>query len=76
MKRFTEPYELEDERQAKADRGAIHCDSCGGLIRVGEIKYTLDVSGIELTICGDCKAALVGSAAAHGFEDTDYREVI
>lgn len=72
MSNYTEPWALENQRQAKADRGAIRCDSCGGLIRVGEIKYTLDVSGIELTICGDCKAALVGSAAAHGVEDMEY----
>lgn len=72
MSNYTEPWELEDQRQTKADRGAIKCDSCGGLIRVGDIKYTLDVDGLELTICDSCKGELVSSAVAHGVDNTDY----
>lgn len=72
MSNYTEPWALEDQRQAKADRGAIKCDSCGGLIRVGDIKYTLDVDGLELTICDSCKGELVSSAAAHGVDNMEY----
>ena len=66
---YAEPWEAEEYRQARADRGAIKCDCCGEMIRVGEIKYTLDIDGIELTICKDCEGCLVSSAVAHGLED-------
>lgn len=72
MSGYNEPWAMEDRRQERADRGAIKCDSCGGLIRVGEIKYTLDIDGLELTICDSCKGELVSSAAAHGCEDMQY----
>lgn len=71
MHDWVEPWELEEQRQARADRGAIKCDSCGCMIRVGDIKYTLDVDGLELTVCDSCKGDLVSSAAVHGIDDID-----
>lgn len=35
-----------EAREAAADRDAIKCDCCGGLIRVGEVKFSL---------CSRCK---------------------
>lgn len=32
-----------EAREAAADRDAIKCDCCGGLIRVGEVKFSLAV---------------------------------
>lgn len=61
-----EPWNAEEDRQAKADRGALRCDSCGGAIRRGEPKYTLDVSGLELTLCEECKETLVRSEEVLG----------
>lgn len=59
-------------RQAKADMGAIRCDCCGGLIRVGEVKFSLGMGQTVLTICNDCKGDLVSSAEIHGVEDEIY----
>lgn len=69
MERFVELCELEDRRQAKADKGAIKCDCCGGEIRVGEEKYTLYVGKIPLTVCKDCKGNMVSSVDIHGLPD-------
>ncbi len=65
---YTEPWEAEEMRQAKADRGAIRCDCCGGMIRRGETKYTLAVGDTELVVCEDCKGYLVASEEVHGYE--------
>lgn len=59
-------------RQAKADMGAIRCDCCNGLIRVGEVKFSLGMGQTVLTICNDCKGDLVSSAEIHGVEDEIY----
>lgn len=59
-------------RQAKADMCAIRCDCCGGLIRVGEVKFSLGMGQTVLTICNDCKGDLVSSAEIHGVEDEIY----
>lgn len=61
-----------EAREAAADRGAIKCDCCGGLIRVGEVKFALGMGRTVLTICNDCKGALVSSAEIHGVEDEIY----
>lgn len=67
-----EPWEAEEMRQSKADMGAIRCDCCGGLIRVGEVKFSLALGKTALTICNDCKGDLVSSAEIHGVEDEIY----
>ena len=61
-----------EAREAAADRCAIKCDCCGGLIRVGEVKFSLELSKTALTICKDCKGDLVSSAEIHGVEDEVY----
>ena len=61
-----------EAREAKADRDAIKCDCCGGLIRVGEVKFSLGMGKTVLTICNDCKGGLVSSAEIHGVEDEIY----
>lgn len=61
-----------EAREAAADRCAIKCDCCGGLIRVGEIKFSLGMGKTVLTICNDCKGDLVSSAEIHGVEDKIY----
>lgn len=60
-----------ERREAEADRGAIKCDCCGGLIRIGEAKFTLFVGGVGLTICRDCEGQCAGSGMIHGYEDDD-----
>lgn len=55
-----------------ADRCAIKCDCCGGLIRVGEVKFSLRMGKTVLTICNDCKGDLVSSAEIHGVEAEIY----
>nr|DAH34340.1 MAG TPA: transcriptional regulator [Caudoviricetes sp.] len=52
--------------------GAIRCDCCNGLIRVGEVKFSLGMGQTALTICNDCKGSLVSSAEIHGVEDEIY----
>lgn len=52
--------------------GAIRCDCCGGLIRVGEVKFSLEMGQTVLIICNDCKGDLVSSAEIHGVEDEIY----
>lgn len=69
MNNFIEPYELEELRQRNADKGAMHCDCCGGIIRRGDVKYTLGVGKTDLYICEDCKGELVASAQVHGYEE-------
>ena len=66
---FAEPWEEAERREAEADRGAIKCDCCGGSIRVGELKYRLDMDSLDLIICDDCKCNLVSSAEIHGCEE-------
>lgn len=61
-----------EAREAAADRDAIKCDCCGGLIRVGEVKFSLELGKTALTICNDCKGYLVSSAEIHGVEDEIY----
>lgn len=61
-----------EDREAKADLGAIKCDCCGGLIRVGEVKFSLALGKTVMTICNDCKGDLVSSAEIHGVEDEVY----
>lgn len=61
-----------EAREAAADRCAIKCDCCGGLIRVGEVKFSLELGKTALTICNDCKGDLVSSAEIHGVEDEVY----
>lgn len=69
--RAMEPWQLEDQRQMLADRGAVKCDCCGGMIRVGEAKYTLFVGGVGLTVCKDCEGYCASSGEIHGREDDD-----
>lgn len=69
MGNYTEPWELEEQRQRQADRGATRCDCCGGIIRRGELKYTLGVGRTDLTVCEDCKGELVASCEEHGYEE-------
>lgn len=64
-----EPWREDMRRQARADRGAIKCDCCGGEITLGEIKYSLDVGRTTLTMCESCKGELESSAKIHGFEE-------
>ena len=66
---FIEPWEEAERREAEADRGAIKCDCCGGLIRRGELKYRLGIDSADLIICDDCKGDLVSSAEVHGYEE-------
>ena len=61
-----------EAREAAADRCAIKCDCFGGLIRVGEVKFSLGMGKTILTICNDCKGDLVSSAEIHGVEDEIY----
>ena len=61
-----------EAREAAADRCAIKCDCCGGLIWVGEVKFSLGMGKTILTICNDCKGDLVSSAEIHGVEDEIY----
>lgn len=61
-----------EAREAAADRCAIKCDCCGGLIRAGEVKFSLGMWKTVLTICNDCKGDLVSSAEIHGVEDEIY----
>lgn len=61
-----------EAREAAADRGAIKCDCCGGLIRVGEVKFSMGMGKTVLTICNDYKGDLVSSAEIHGVEDEIY----
>ena len=61
-----------EAREAAADRDAIKCDCCGGLIRVGEVKFSLGMGQTVLTICNDCKGDLVSSAEIPGVEDEIY----
>lgn len=63
-----------ERRAVDAGRGATQCDCCGGLIHVGEIKYTLGVGRTDLTVCKSCKGRMVGSAEIHGVEDEQYWE--
>lgn len=61
-----------EAREAAADRDDIKCDCCGGLIRVGEVKFSLELGKTALTICNDCKGDLVSSAEIHGVDDEIY----
>ena len=69
--KYTEPWEAEEQRQARADRGAMRCDCCNGLIRLGEVKYKLDMEYETLWICEDCKGHMVASEEIHGYEEVE-----
>lgn len=64
------PRQRPEKQQRTWD--AIKCDCCGGLIRVGEVKFSLGMGQTILTICNDCKGDLVSSAEIHGVEDEIY----
>lgn len=66
---FEEPWRAEEARQAKADMGAIRCDCCNGLIRIGEAKFFLDLGYDRLALCKDCVGRLANSGEIHGFEN-------
>ena len=66
-----DPVSQAEAREAEADRGAVRCDACGHLIRLGEKMYTLPIGKTDLYICDDCKGEMVASVQAVGFPDME-----
>ena len=64
-----DPIYQEEQRQMKADEGAIPCDCCGHIIRRGNTFYQLDYKKERLTICEDCKSEIDLSEREWGGED-------